>query len=114
MDRDEFREKLGEFFDEAKVEPVRKLEPDMVVVCTLAKDFDPSHNDMWEFWDNKSEPRDDVRCCGCCEALAVSNWVYKQYVAMAQKPKPYCAACAGELMEKEAKETESKGHGPGD
>lgn len=104
MDKDEFHKKLGEFLGESKVAPVRKLEPDMVVICTLAEGFDPKTNDLWDLWDNKCEPRDDVRCCGCCEALAVSNWVYKQYVVMTAKPKPYCIACATELMEKEAKE----------
>ena len=101
MDKDEFRKKLGEFFQESKVKAVRRLEPDMVVVCTLARDFDPKSNDLWDQWGNKSEVRDDVRCCGCCEALAVSNWVYEQYVAMKHKPRPYCMACAQEVIEKE-------------
>jgi len=108
MDKDEFKRKLGEFFEESKVKPVRKLEPDMVIVCTLGRDFDASSNDLWDQWGNKSEVRDDVRCCGCCEALAVSNWVYGQYVAMKEKPRPYCMECATEVIEKEAKEEKDK------
>src|SRR5436305_412309 len=108
MDKDEFREKLASFLGESKVQTVRKLEPDMVVVCTLAKTFDPKNNDLWDLWDNKCEPRDDVRCCGCCEALAVSNWVYKHYVAMKDKPKPYCVECATELMEKEKQDGQTE------
>jgi hypothetical protein len=104
MDKDEFKKKLGEFFQESKVKAVRKLEPDMVVVCTLGRDFDPKSNDLWDQRGNKSEIRDDVRCCGCCEALAVSNWVYEQYVAMKEKPRPYCMACASEVIEKEKAE----------
>src|SRR4029079_12601037 len=53
MDKDEFKKKLGEFFQESKVKAVRKLEPDMVVVCTLARDFDPKSNDLWDQWGNK-------------------------------------------------------------
>ena len=108
MDKDEFKRKLGEFFEESKVKPVRKLEPDMVIVCTLGRDFDPSSNDLWDQWGNKSEVRDDVRCCGCCEALAVSNWVYGQYIAMKEKPRPYCMECAAEVIEKEAEEEKKK------
>jgi hypothetical protein len=102
MDKDEFKRRLGEFFKESKVQPVRKLEPDMVMVCTLAKDFDPKTNDLWDQWGNRSEVRDDVRCCGCCEPLAVSNWAYGQYAKMAEKPRPYCMECATEVMKQEA------------
>ena len=101
MDKEEFRRRLGEFFEESNVKPVRKLEPDMVIVCTLAKEFDPKNNQLWDQWGNKSQVRDDVRCCGCCEALAVSNWVYEQYVKMKDKPRPYCLHCAADVIEKE-------------
>jgi hypothetical protein len=111
MDKDEFRAKLGEFFGQSNVQPVRKLEPDMVVICTLAKDFDPKNNELWDRWANKSKVRDDVRCCGCCESLAVSNWVYDQYVVMKEKPRLYCVACASEVLEKE-KEKEADGTKP--
>jgi hypothetical protein len=101
VDKDEFKRRLGEFLGESKVQAVRKLEPDMVVVCTLAKHFDPKCNEYWDQWGNKSQVRDDVRCCGCCEALAVSNWVYEQYVVMKEKPRPYCMECATEVLKKE-------------
>jgi hypothetical protein len=101
MDKDDFKKRLGEFFKEKNVKTIRQLEPGMVVICTLAKDFDPKSNDYWDSWGNKSKVRDDVRCCGCCEPLAVSNWVYRQYVVMAEKPRPYCMECAGPVIEAE-------------
>ena len=79
-----------------------ELEPGMVVICTLAKDFDPKSNDLWDSWGNKSKVRDDVRCCGCCEKLAVSNWVYRQYVVMAEKARPYCMECGRRRHRKRA------------
>ncbi|HEY1376775.1 MAG TPA: hypothetical protein VGF55_08265 [Gemmataceae bacterium] len=106
MDKDEFKRRLAEFFADKKVKTVRRLEPGMVMVCTRGADFDPATNALWDQWGNKSAVRDDVRCCGCCEALAVSNWAYGQYVKMTEKPRPYCIECAGEVMEKEAAEKE--------
>src|SRR2546423_1653279 len=82
MDKDEFKKRLAAFFEESKVQPIRKLEPGMVMVCTRGRDFDPKTNDLWDHWANRSAIRDDVRCCGCCEALAVSNWAYEQYSKM--------------------------------
>ena len=108
MDKEEFKKKLGSFFEEAKVQPVKKLEPGMVMVCTLGRDFDPRTNALWDLWGNKSEVRDDVRCCGCCEPLAVSNWAYGQYIKMTEKARPYCMEFAAELMKKEAEESEKK------
>jgi len=102
MDKKEFKKRLGEFFKKENVKTVRALEPGMVVICTLAKDFDPKSNEFWDSWGNKSKIRDDVRCCGCCEPLAVSNWVYRQYVVMDEKPRPYCMECAAVVIEKEA------------
>jgi hypothetical protein len=102
MDKDEFKQKLAAFFEESKVKTVRKLEPGMITICTRGTDFDPKTNELWDHWDNKSEVRDDVRCCGCCEALAVSNWVYKQYIVMKEKPRPYCMECAGDVIQREA------------
>jgi hypothetical protein len=106
VEKDEFKKKLGEFFKEQNVKTIRQLEPGMVVICTLAKDFDPKSNDLWDSWGNKSKVRDDVRCCGCCEKLAVSNWVYRQYVVMAEKARPYCMECAAVVIEKERAEEE--------
>jgi hypothetical protein len=104
MDKDEFKRRLGDFFKESKVQPIRKLEPGMVMVCTLGRDFDPKTNELWDHWGNRSQVRDDVRCCGCCEPLAVSNWAYEQYAAMTEKARPYCMECAAEVMRKEADE----------
>ncbi len=112
MDKDEFKRRLASFFSESKVKAVRKLEPGMVMVCTLGKDFDPKTNALWDQAANRSSVRDDVRCCGCCEALAVSNWAYGQYVAMKEKPRPYCMECAAELMRKEAEEKKAAGETP--
>jgi hypothetical protein len=112
MDKDDFKKKLGEFFTEKNVKSVRQLEPGMIIVCTRGSDFDPATNALWDRWGNKSAVRDDVRCCGCCEALAVSNWVYGKYIGMDDKPRPYCMHCAGDAIkaeeEKEAKEKEEK------
>src|SRR5262249_42259695 len=105
MDKDEFKRRLGDFIKESKVQPVRKLEPDMVMVCTLGKDFDATTNELWDQWGNRSEVRDDVRCCGCCEPLAVSNWAYGQYAMMTEKPRPYCMECATEVMKQEKEKT---------
>jgi hypothetical protein len=102
VDKDEFKKRLGEFFAEKNVQPIRKLEPDMVMICTRGAEFDPATNALWDQWGNKSSVRDDVRCCGCCEALAVSNWAYGQYVGMAEKPRPYCMECAADVMKAEA------------
>src|SRR5205085_5252882 len=105
MDKNEFEAKLAECIGQQKVQAVRTLEPGMVMVCTLAKDFDPKTNELWDFWGNRSAVRDDVRCCGCCEPLAVSNWAYEQYKAMpGEKARPYCMACATEVIEQEAAE----------
>lgn len=108
MDKDEFKKRLGEFFKETKVQTIKKLEPGIVIICTLAKDFDPKSNAYWDSWANKSQVRDDVRCCGCCDPLAVSNWVYRQYVVMAEKPRPYCMECAGPVIEAEAEAEKQK------
>src|SRR5436190_17658600 len=81
----------------------------MVIVCTLAKDFDPKTNELWDFWGNRSAVRDDVRCCGCCEPLAVSNWAYQQYTEMkGEKARPYCMACATVVIEQEAAEEKAQ------
>jgi len=101
MDKDEFKQKLAAFFAEKNVQPVRQLAPGMVMICTRAADFDPATNALWDQWGNKSAARDDVHCGGCGEALAVSNWAYGQYVAMTEKPRPYCMECAGEVIKKE-------------
>jgi hypothetical protein len=102
VDKDEFRKKLREFFKEQNVKAIRQLEPRMVMICTLGKHFDPKTNQLWDSWGNKSKVRDDVRCCGCCEPLAVSNWAYRQYVVMAEKVRPYCMECAAVVIEVEA------------
>jgi hypothetical protein len=107
VDKFEFKRRLGEFLKKEKVQTVKKLEPGMVIICTLAKDFDPKSNEYWDSWGNKSKVRDDVRCCGCCEPLAVSNWVYRQYVVMGEKPRPYCMTCA-EVVIKEEQEAEER------
>jgi hypothetical protein len=107
VDKFEFKRRLGEFLKKEKVKTVKKLEPGMVIICTLAKDFDPKSNEYWDSWGNKSKVRDDVRCCGCCEPLAVSNWVYRQYVVMGEKPRPYCMTCA-EVVIKEEQEAEER------
>ncbi len=115
MEKDEFKKKLGEFFKEQNVKTIRQLEPGMVVICTLAKDFDAKSNDLWDSWGNKSKVRDDVRCCGCCEPLAVSNWVYRQYVVMAEKARPYCMECAAVVIKEEAEaEEKAKAEKPGE
>ena len=106
MDKKEFKKKLGEFFKEEKVKTIRKLEPGMIIVCTLGKHFDPKSNEFWDSWGNKSKVRDDVRCCGCCEPLAMSNWAYRQYVVMAEKARPYCMECAGDVIKAEAEAEE--------
>ena len=108
IDKDEFKKRLGEFFNEKNMQTVRKLESDMIIICTLGKDFDPATNALWDAWGNKSAVRDDVRCCGCCEALAVSNWAYNQYVGMKDKARPYCVECAGEVMKAEAEKEEAE------
>src|SRR5437868_6901360 len=41
VDKDEFKKRLGEFFAEKNVQPIRKLEPDMVMICTRGAEFDP-------------------------------------------------------------------------
>jgi hypothetical protein len=106
VDKEEFKQSLGKFFSEKNVKSIKKLEPDMVVICTKGKDFDPKTNALWDAWGNKSAVRDDVRCCGCCEALAVSNWAYRQYIAMDEKARPYCIECAGEVIKAEAEAEE--------
>ena len=112
MDKDEFKRRLGKFFKEQKVQTVKKLEPGMVMICTLAKDFDPKTNALWDSWGNKSKARDDVRCCGCCEPLAVSNWAYRQYVVMAEKPRPYCMECAAVVIKEETEAEERQKNEP--
>jgi hypothetical protein len=108
MDKDEFKKRLAAFFTEKNVKTIRKLEPDMIMICTRAADFDPTTNALWDAWGNKSAVRDDVRCCGCCEALAVSNWAYRQYVGMKEKARPYCVECAGEVMKAETEKEEKE------
>src|SRR5438067_2404634 len=39
VDKDEFKKRLGEFFAEKNVQPIRKLEPDMVMICTRGAEF---------------------------------------------------------------------------
>lgn len=103
MNRDEFLRGLAEMAEKHNVGVVQELTPDMVCVCTPAKDWDPSHNDFWNLEDNKSEPRADVRCFGCAEPMVVSNWMYRHWLAMPAKPKVGCMDCVGKLNNKELK-----------
>lgn len=86
-----------ELMEEAAVQ-VGELEPDMVILCTRAEDFDPADNILWELDINKSAVRHDVRCDECKHPVALSNHTYGRYVALDKKPRVCCSRCVNSLL----------------
>jgi len=96
-DRPQFRRDMAKMMGELKV-GVAEIEPDMVLLCTRASDFDPSQNVLWENTANKSAVRSDVQCFGCKSAMAMSNHAYERYTALDKKPRVVCIQCAAEHL----------------
>jgi hypothetical protein len=100
-DRPEFRrdvEKMMETLDVQVGEIDDPRAEAVVILVTLAVDFDPASNVLWELDANKSAVRPDVHCSFCKGVVAMSNHAYGRYAAMVKKPRVCCTRCVGSLV----------------
>ena len=96
--REKFRKGMRRVIETLGAKPVKRLDPDMLVCCSRAADFDPSHNELWERWGNKSAVREDVHCAECGSTLAMSNELYGQYTVLDRKPTVCCPQCLVKMI----------------
>lgn len=93
IDRDEFHREIEQLVEKLGVKTVQELNPEMVILVSPAKDFDPATDKyLWQLPDNQSAVR-DVYCSSCKAQVAMSNWMYRKYAAMEKKPKVCCTNC---------------------